>query len=260
MAETGLTIPEAELAPHPRSGSAALQIALFVGYWVGWDVFARLGLFYEGAVPTSVAILRELWFMLGDPALYTNLAVTALEVIAALAIGAGLGLALGLLGGAVRIVGDAFQPYVHYLAPAPKIIFLPILLLFFGVGPAMKVALGAFSAFFPMAIASLAAVRQVDPVLVRVGRSLHLTRWQMAVKIYLPAMRAPVLTGLRLAFGLAFIGVLLAEIKFSNQGLGYMAIQMYNHMEIAALYALLTIIFSIAGAVNAAIAHLARAR
>jgi len=229
----------------------ATALLAFLAYWVGWELMARAGFFYEGAVPSSVAILGALYHIVFERALYANFAVTAFEVLAAVAIGGGGGLAFGLLGGTVRIIREAYEPYVHYLAPTPKIIFLPILFLLFGVGIATKIALGALSAFFPMAIATFAGVRTVSPVLLRVGRSFNLTPLQMAHKIYLPALRAPVITGLKLAFGFALTGVMLAEIKLSNVGLGFMAIQYYDHFQIAQLYALLMIIFMIAAGTNA---------
>jgi NitT/TauT family transport system permease protein len=250
MVETGMTAPVARGAP------IALQAAMVGALWIAWEALARSGLFFEGVVPSSLKVGRALVAILLDPALYGALLVTSLEVAAALAIGCGLGLAFGLLGGAARIVGEAFEPYIHYLAPTPKIVFLPILLLFFGIGVAMKIALGALSAFFPMAIATLSGVRQVDPVLVRVGRSLQLTRAQMALRIYLPAMRRAVLTGVRLSFGFALIGVLLGEIKMSNRGLGFLAIQFYNHLEIAEMYALLLVVFALAAGVNGLIGRL----
>lgn len=241
-----------------RSVRAQRTTALvaFIAYWVGWELLARAGLFYEGVVPSSIAILRALYQIVLDPLLYWNFAVTAFEVLAALAIGGGAGIAFGLMGGAVRLIGRAYEPYVHYLAPTPKIVFLPVLFLLFGVGIATKIALGALSAFFPMAIATLAGVRTVKPVLLRVGRSFKLTPVQMALKIYLPALRAPVVTGLKLAFGFALIGVTLAEIKLSNVGLGFMAIDFYDHFQLAELYALLMLIFIVAAGVNALIDRL----
>ena len=111
---------------------------------------------------------------------------------------------------------SAFERYLYYLGPTPKIIFFPIMIMWFGVGPASKVAMGALSCFFPIALSAAAGMRQIDPVLIRVGRSFRVSRWQMVTKIYLPAMRAPILNGVRLGLGVAIIGTLLAETKLSN--------------------------------------------
>ncbi|HEX2519787.1 MAG TPA: ABC transporter permease subunit, partial [Castellaniella sp.] len=87
------------------------------------------------------------------------------------------------------------------------------------------------------------------------GISLRATTLQKVLKIYLPAMRGPVVNGLRMGFGVAVIGVLLAETKLSNQGLGYLVIQNYQHFDMQAMYALLIAIFGLAVLANAALSH-----
>ena len=88
--------------------------------------------------------------------------------------------------------------------------------------------MGAVSCFFPIALNVAAGMRQIDQVLIKVGESFRANPWQMATKIYLPAMRRPVINGLRLGLGVALIGTLLAETKISNRGLGFVVIDAYN--------------------------------
>ena len=107
-----------------------------------------------------------------------------------------------------------------------------------------KIAMGAISCFFPSVISTASAMRQINCVLVRFGRSFPATTWQMIGKIYLPAMRPPVATGARLGLGLAFIGTLLAETKLSNRGIGYLIIQAYATFDMPRMYALLIVLLS----------------
>lgn len=100
----------------------------------------------------------------------------------ALAIGGAAGLVVGLILGGSRLLGRAFEPYLYYLGPTPKIIFFPIMILWFGVGPASKIALGTISCFFPIALSTAAGMRMIDPVLVRVGRSFRARKRQMVTK------------------------------------------------------------------------------
>src|SRR5205085_5918816 len=141
---------------------------------------------------------------------YTNLGWTLGEILLALFFGGVGGLVVGLILGGSRLLGRAYEPYLYYLGPTPKIIFFPVMIMWFGVGPASKVALGALSCFFPIALSTAAGMRQIDAVLIRVGRSFRATTWQMATKIYLPAMREPIVNGVRLALGVAMIATLLA--------------------------------------------------
>ena len=97
--------------------------------------------------------------------------------------------------GANRFLARAFEPYLYYLGPTPKIIFFPVMIMWFGVGPGSKIAMGAISCFFPVALSTAAGMRQIDKVLIRVGQSFRANAWQMATKIYLPAMRHPIING-----------------------------------------------------------------
>ena len=181
-----------------------------------------------------------------------------MEILVSMVIGVTAGIAVGLFLGADRFAGKAFEPYLHYLAPTPKIVFLPILLVLFGVGPGSKIAMGTLSCFFPMALSVATGVREVDAVLLRVGRSFHLTLRQTITKIYLPALVPPIATGLKLGLGVAIIGCLLAEIKMSNRGLGFLVMQYYGQFRIPYMYAALIAAFAIAAFGNALIAYFVR--
>jgi ABC-type nitrate/sulfonate/bicarbonate transport system permease component len=255
----------AGVVPSPRlrtgiSPVTVLRIAAVIGLWILWEAVAASGLLYRGVIPSSFAILRAFFAMVITLDLWRNLAVTAYEVLGALLIGGVIGLACGLALGASKFLSRAYEPFAHYLAPTPKIVFLPVLMVAFGVGPGSKLALGAVSAFFPMVLSVAAGVRGVDKVLLSVGASFRLTRWQIVRMIYLPALIAPISVGLRLAFGLAMVGCLLAEIALSNQGLGYLASQYYAHFQIPQMYAVLLVVFVLAAAGNAAIVRLVRPR
>ncbi len=247
------------LAPARRSRFsrvALLRAGLVLALLVIWEALAASGLLFRDVVPSTLKIVRELVSVLTEPAFYANLGVTAYEVALALVVGGAAGLAVGILLGGSRFLAKAFEHYLYYLGPTPKIIFFPIMIMWFGVGPGSKTAMGALSCFFPVALSAAAGMREIDKVLIRVGRSFRANTGQMVAKIYLPAMRAPVINGLRLGLGIAIIGVLLAETKLSNQGLGFMIIQSYTLFNMPRMYALLIIVFTLAAFVNAGVSKL----
>ena len=172
------------------------------------------------------------------------------------AIATAAGILVGIIVGARPWLGEAIGPYLDGIATAPKIVFFPIAILLFGVGPASKAALGALSAFFPVALTVAAAVRHINPVFVNVGRSFNASRRQMIVKVYLPALVPAIVNGMRLGLGLAIIGVLLGEIKLSDRGIGFLTIDEYNHFRIPQMYATLILIFILAVGANALIGRL----
>jgi ABC-type nitrate/sulfonate/bicarbonate transport system permease component len=225
-----------------------------------WEAVARSGLLYQDVVPSVFKIGKAFWLLLIDPITWRHFAVSAWEIGAGLAIGYVLGILFGLAAGTRRFFGAAVAPYVDGIATAPKIVFLPIVMLLVGTGIGSKLALGALSAFFPVAINMAASVRHINPTFVRVGQSFRLSRWQMATRIYLPALRPSLVTSLRLGFGLAVVGVLLAEIKLSNAGLGFLANEHYSHYRVPDLYAVLVLVFIVAVGLNSLMGRFAERR
>jgi ABC-type nitrate/sulfonate/bicarbonate transport system permease component len=246
-------------AAPARDGPGAvmwLRVGLIVGALVVWEGLARSGWLYRDVVPSLVAIGRALVALLAGGDYYFHLGVTLGEIAAALAIGGGCGVAVGLVLGANRFLARAFEIYLYYLGPTPKIIFFPVMIMWFGVGSGSKIALGALSCFFPVALSVAAGMRQIDRVLIRVGQSFRADTRQMITKIYLPAMRHPIINGVRLGLGIALIGTLLAETKLSNKGIGFLVINAYSTFDMPRMYANLIVLFVLAVGANALVGRL----
>jgi NitT/TauT family transport system permease protein len=229
-----------------------------IAIMVAWQVLASSGLLFRDVVPPLWRIAGALAITLTNPVFYANLGVTAVEFLVAVALGSVAGACVGLALGANPFIADAYERWVHYLAPVPKIIFFPALLLAFGAGQGSKIAMGTISCFFPVAISIASGVRGVRQVLLHVGHSFRATTWQMVTKIYLPAVRAPIVNGLRLGFGVAAIGVLLAETKLSKAGIGFLVMDAYRRFDMPGMYALLIAVVLLVATVNAAVARLNR--
>jgi len=253
MAETGrLTAPAAPLlAPV-----TLVRLAIIGTVLVTWEALAASGLLFRDVVPSLAVIGRALIELLADKTYYWHLGVTAGEIGTGLLIGGLSGLAVGILLGSNRLLSRAFEAFLYYLGPTPKIIFFPVMIMWFGVGPGSKVAMGTISCFFPVALSAAAGMRQINPILIRVGRSFRASTWQMVTKIYLPPMRMPILNGVRLGLGVAIIGTLLAETKLSNRGIGFLIINAYSTFNMPRMYALLIVLFVLSIGVNALVGRL----
>jgi len=164
-----------------------LRIAIIVAIVLIWEAVAASGILFRDVVPSLFVIGRalvqlltwpdlklELWGReIWIPEFYQHLWVTLTEVATGLVIGGVAGLAVGLALGANPFLSKAFERFLYYLGPTPKIIFFPIMIMWFGVGPGSKVAMGTISCFFPVALSVAAGMRQIDKVLIRVGRSFR---------------------------------------------------------------------------------------
>jgi ABC-type nitrate/sulfonate/bicarbonate transport system permease component len=259
MAEAGRLVGAAGAPPIARM-VLAVRVAIVLALLTAWELVAGSGLLFRDVVPSLVTIGRAVGRLLADPNYYRHLGVTLAEVAGAITIGGLAGIVVGIALGANRFLARAYESFLYYLGPTPKIIFFPIMIMWFGVGPGSKVALGALSSFFPVAISAAGGMREIDKVLIRVGKSFRASTWQMATKIYLPAMRPPVVNGLRLGLGLAIIGTLLAETKLSNRGLGFLIIQAYATFDMPRMYALLITLFVLAIGANALVGRLGESK
>jgi NitT/TauT family transport system permease protein len=236
----------------------AVQVGTFLAVWAAWEALSRSGLLFEGVVPSSLLVFPAIFAHLIDPEFWDHMGRTAYEVVGGFAIGASVGATLGIVLGMRRFLAAVLEPYINYMAATPKIIFLPIMMVLFGVGAGSKVAMAAISSFFPVAVSVYRGTLLVSPVLIRVARSFKASQWTIVKSVYLPSLVPPLLTGFRLGLGVAIVGTLLAEIKLSNKGLGYVVIQHYNFFRTADMYAVLIIIFVIAVGINTMMDYLAR--
>lgn len=276
MAQTGrLNVPAAAggWAALPQSRRVTLlRVFIVAGLVAVWEAVAASGLLFRDVVPSLATVARSLVGILTVaeykanifgaeymiPEFYRHLWVTIGEVATAMTIGGLAGLTIGILLGANPFLSAAFERFLYYLGPTPKIIFFPLMIMWFGVGPGSKVAMGTISCFFPIVLSAAAGLRQIDKVLIRVGRSFRVNTWQMVTKIYLPAMREPIVNGVRLGLGVAVIGTLLAETKLSNQGLGFLIINSYTIFDMPRMYALLILLFIVSIGANALVGRLSR--
>jgi ABC-type nitrate/sulfonate/bicarbonate transport system permease component len=233
-----------------------IRVLTILALFCLWEALRLSGLFYEGVLPSTLAVGSAIGRELVDESFYRDLGITMLETVVGFCVGSLIGIVAGVSLGANSYARKMIEPYIVAIGGTPKIIFLPILFLIFGLGIESKMAKAAMSAFFPVVLSCTSGFVQIPRVLIRVGRSFDLTRWQMIEKIYLPAMTNPLMTGLRLGMAMAIIGVLAAEVAYANAGLGFRLMRDADQFRIPSVYAIIVLIFSISSAINFAISKL----
>ncbi|MGB9110632.1 MAG: ABC transporter permease [Telluria sp.] len=143
------------------------------------------------------------------------------RVVVGFAVGAVLALPLGLAMGASRVVYTWMNPLVQLLRPIPPIAYIPLSILWFGLGNPPAIFLIALGAFFPVLMNTIAGVRQVDGIYLRAARNLGANGPTMFLRVILPAAVPYILTGMRIGVGTAFIVVIVSEMIAVNNGLGF---------------------------------------
>ena len=143
------------------------------------------------------------------------------RVVVGFAVGAGLALPLGLMMGSSKRAYAWLNPLMQVLRPIPPIAYIPLAILWFGLGNAPAVFLIALGAFFPVLVNTIAGVRQVDGIYIRAARNLGVNQRTMFVRVMLPAAVPYILSGVRIGIGTAFIVVIVSEMIAVNNGLGF---------------------------------------
>ena len=184
-----------------------------------WEVCARSALLPKYfASPSMIAAAG--WELTKTGELGAAISVSLYRVYVGYALGLVLGVLLGLLAGLIRPLRDFLDPLSSFLYPIPKIAFLPILLLLFGLGDGSKIALIASSVFFPVFIAARSALVGLDPKLIWVARNMGAGHVRIFFKVVLPAVRPQLFAGARVGLSLAFVLLFAAELMGSQNGLG----------------------------------------
>ncbi len=214
------------------------SIVLPGGLLIVWEILSRKGVFSPQVLPSpSRVFLRWIdymkptdpydpgnmraivWLFSGE--LPHDALASFMRVMGGFAIGSGLALPLGLLMGASPFIYKLFNPLIQILRPIPPIAYIPLAILWFGLGNPPAFFLISLGAFFPVLMNTISGVRHVDPLLIRAARNLGAKGITLFLQVMLPAATPYILTGLRVGIGVAFIVVIVAEMIAVNNGLGY---------------------------------------
>jgi len=213
-----------------------------VSLLVAWELLSRKQVFNPQALPAPTQVFLRLiayarplepfdptqmsyfaWIFSGE--LPHDLLATFLRVLVGFLIGATLALPLGLLMGNFERIHLLFNPLIQILRPIPPIAYVPLSILWFGLGNPPAYFLISLGAFFPVLMNTISGVRNVDAIYIRAARNLGAGKTTLFVRVIIPASLPHILTGLRVGIGVAFICVIVAEMIAVNNGLGYRIIE-----------------------------------
>lgn len=185
--------------------------------------------YLEPAEPFDPAQLSRLrWLLSGE--LPRDLAGSLYRVATGWLLGAGLALPLGLAMGYSRMVHALLDPLLQILRPIPPIAYIPLAILWFGLGNPPAVFLISLGAFFPVLVNTITGVQSVDGIYLRVARNLGAGRGTTFLHVILPAAAPYILAGARIGMGTAFIVVIVSEMIAVNNGLGYRILEAREYM------------------------------
>ena len=191
-----------------------------VGLLVLWQVVAASGGPAYLLPPSEIA--RSFVAALGTSELYGHVAASLGRAVPGFLLGAALGIALGLVAGVRRGFDQTVSPLVFLSYPVPKIVLLPLFMLWFGIGDASKILIIAFACFYPLYINAYYGARATPRILVWSARNMGASGAQVFRRVVLPAALPYLFAGLRVALALSFIVMFAAEMINARSGLGHL--------------------------------------
>jgi ABC-type nitrate/sulfonate/bicarbonate transport system permease component len=211
-------------ARHERLLLGMLAIAVFLLLWEGVARGWWAGLL-EPLLGPGAAALRVKPLFLSSPSAVAHIAASGMELAAGLLASILVGVPLGLVAGRNRILSYALEPFIAAFNATPQVAFLPLVVLWIGMGIGARVLVIFLLAVLPILLNAHAAVRTIDPGLLRVARSFGSSESHVLRAIILPGAMPLLLSGIRLAIGRGMIGIVVGELYGSALGIGVMISQ-----------------------------------
>jgi len=215
-------------------GSTSILVLLVV-----WELLPRFVTMSAGtklffATPSQIG--GTLWKMFATGSIWTPLGVSASGFCVGLGLAIVVGLPLGVLIGRSRTLNAMFDPFITAFNATPRLVFLPLVMLWFGLGLWSKVVIVFIGALFPILINTYEGVRNADRTLINVVRSFGASEWDVARLVVVPNAMPYIIAGLRLAIGRAVLGVVVAEFFGSESGLGVMMVQAAGRYQVDVVF------------------------
>jgi ABC-type nitrate/sulfonate/bicarbonate transport system permease component len=228
-----------------------VQIACVAIVFGAWQIGSSTGALDPLILPPLTGIAVALGGVLRSGTVWQDVGLTLFELAIAFALAAGAGLLAGFVIGRSPFAVRVFDPLIAGLYAVPTILLFPLYLLFFGIGPPSKIALGTTMAFFPIVLSTIAGVAHVSRLRIRAARSMGATPPQLFWHVLLPEAFPVVIAGLRMGLVLGFLAILGGETITSNGGLGHEIVTMAESLEPAKMFAYIAVAVAVASALNA---------
>ncbi|MFJ3045737.1 aliphatic sulfonate ABC transporter permease SsuC [Herbaspirillum chlorophenolicum] len=231
--------------PAERTGKSKRQASKGQGWqsgsWIGWllplalvawwEIAAQAGWLSSRILPEPWAVLKAVWNLSASGELWRHLAVSSGRAASGFAVGAGLGLVLGLLSGSLRSAELLLDTTLQMVRNIPALALIPLVILWFGIDETAKLFLVSVGVFFPVYLNTFHGIRSVDKGLIEMAKSYGLSGWALYRDVILPGALPSILVGLRFALGLVWVLLIVAETISAQAGIGYMTMNAREFLQ-----------------------------
>ena len=228
---------------HNAISRVLLRSSGIIVFLILWEVSSRLRWIDPYFLPRFSIVMAEIWHLIGDGSLISNLAISSARAIGGLAIACLVGLPLGFAFGRwFPATAEAFDLLLRIISQVNPFLVLMASTLILGYGETTKFAVIAWVSVWPLLFYTITAVRSVDPLQIKIARSLGISNSGLLLKILIPAALPTIFTGLRISSGITFFILVAVEMLNASSGLGWFEHNSAMNFEITGMYAGATII------------------
>ncbi|EJU27937.1 ABC transporter permease [Selenomonas sp. CM52] len=196
-----------------------------------WQAICAFSGWHEALFPSPLAAFLGFVELIKDGVLFEDVAASLVRFAVGYLASVLLALAAGLILGWYSKVWAYLNPIAQVLRPVSPVAWLPFIVLFFGIGEAPAIVIIFLAAFFPVLLATVAAVQKLDPVYLKVAQNFGIKEPAVFTKIILPAIFPQIATGLHLALGTAWVFLVAGEMVGAQSGLGFLIIDARNNLR-----------------------------
>lgn len=207
------------------------QIVVLLVFILVWHWLAVSGILAKSFLPTPLEVGRAFLELYRSGMLFKHAAATLVRVLAGFVLAAVFAVPLGILLGWYQHVEEAFVPLVEILRTISPIAWIPIAILWFGIGDKPAIFIIFITSFFPILVTTVHATKHVDSTLIKVGINFGASPGALFRKVIFPASFPYIMVGLRIALGIAWVVVVAAEMVGMRSGLGYMILDARNFLR-----------------------------
>lgn len=201
----------------------------YIIYWIvpvailiGWDVIVRFGVVPARVVPAPLDVIAAAVKLIQKNQLLPDVAISTVRALSGLLVGGGVGFTLGMLNGFSSTSEKLLDSTVQMIRTVPNLALMPLIILWLGIGDGARLFLISLGVFFPIYINTFHGIRSVDKGLIEMGRIYGLSDRQLFWQVIFPGAMPSILVGLRLALGIMWLTLIVAETVAVNSGIGYM--------------------------------------
>jgi sulfonate transport system permease protein len=189
-----------------------------------WQILSVVGVLEQHLLPAPTQVLEKLGSMVADGTLWGHIGVTLLRIFIGFAIGVAFAVVIGSFVGYLKIAEQLMDPLIQGFRSIPSLAWVPLFILWMGIGEPSKITLIAVGVFFPVYLNIVSGIQGVDRKLIEVGKIYNFTPFQLVRKVILPASLPSFFTGIRSGLGLGWMFVVAAELMGASKGIGYLLV------------------------------------